>query len=93
MGPFERLQWNPRNIAHIARQGVSILEVQEVTRNNHTTEVSRDGRFELIGHSDSGRMLVVVVEPVTDDEFYVVTARPASRKERRTYARQFGFEG
>jgi uncharacterized DUF497 family protein len=67
--------------------------VQEVTRNNHTTEVSRDGRFELIGHSDSGRMLAVIVDPVGDDEYVVVTARPASRKERRRYVQQFGLEG
>jgi len=36
----------------------------------------------LIGVTDQGRMLSIVLDPEGDDVFYVVTARPSSAKER-----------
>jgi uncharacterized DUF497 family protein len=39
----------------------------------------------FIGPTEAGRMLAVVLEPVSASDYYPVTARSASRKERRVY--------
>ena len=43
------------------------------------------GRTMLIGLTEAGRLLSVVLAPEGGDAYYVVTARTASRKERRLY--------
>ena len=84
------LRWDPGNAAHIRRHQVRPEEVEEVVAG---TGVRRRGQFArtiLIGPTSSGRMLTVVLELEVDDRYYPVTARPASRKERRQYAVQMG---
>jgi len=46
----------------------------------------------LIGPTLAARMLSVVLEPEGEGVFYPVTARPASRKERRRYQQEQGGE-
>ena len=43
------------------------------------------GRFIIVGLTLSDRMLAVVLAPRYDEKYYVVTARAASRRERRLY--------
>jgi uncharacterized DUF497 family protein len=83
MSTDRQLRWDPRNIAHIARHGVNRDEVEEVLRGDFITQSSYGGRRILIGSTATGRTLAVVLEEETEDVSYVVTARPASRKERR----------
>ena len=51
---------------------------------------SYQDRIILIGPIDARRMLTVVLEPEVHGVYYPVTARPASRKERRYYQSQKG---
>lgn len=86
MADVRRLVWNPANVAHIARHGVTAREAQEVAFGQHFDLQSYGGRLTLIGATSAGRMLAVIVEALDlPDTFFVVTARPASRKERRQY--------
>lgn len=78
-----QLRWDLRNVAHIARHGVNRNEVEEVLQGDFIAQVSYHGRRLLIGSTAAGRTLAVVLEDETDDISYVVTARPAKRKERR----------
>ncbi len=91
MLPFEpRLTWNDGNLAHIARHHVTQREVEEVL---HGTTVVRDtyaGRLVAVGLTADGRMLAAILEPEPNGTYYVVTARPASRKERQRYREATG---
>ena len=87
-----RLRWTPSNVAHIARHGVRIAEVEEVVAGERIVEPGHSGRYVLIGPTASGRMLAVVLEPEGAGVFFPVTARPASRKERRRFENTRGGE-
>jgi len=80
-----RLRWTLTNAVHIARHGVRISEVEEVVAGERIVEPGRSGRYVLIGPTAAGRMLAVVLEPEGAGVFFPVTARPASRKERRRF--------
>ena len=82
----DRLVWNNENIAHIARHKVIPDEVEEVCHGQHIVRRTYNDRFLLIGPTESGRMLAVVLGPTKKKNcYYPVTARPASDKEIRLY--------
>ena len=92
--PFARqLVWDPRNVAHIARHRVTWREVEEVSRGDYVERQSYMLRVILIGPTNTGRVLSVILEDKGDGLYYVVTARPASRRERRFYRQQKGGNG
>jgi uncharacterized protein len=82
--------WNPANIGHIARHGVTPEEAEQVIQNNpiDAPAVLRNGETRTVnlGKTDAGRVLVVVVTE-RNSMYRVVTARPAKKKERAFYAR------
>ena len=86
------LAWNTWNVNHIARHGVVPAEVTEVCSNAVLIRQSYANRIVVIGPSNAGRMLAVILEPMDPDTKtnYVVTARPASRQERRLYREEIG---
>ena len=90
MAPIERLIWDPWNVGHIARHDVTIREVEETCAGTFTSRHSYAGRILIIGSTNDSRILAVVVEPEGDGAYYVVTARPASRRERRRYQEHIG---
>jgi uncharacterized DUF497 family protein len=87
---IRRLNWDPGNIAHIALHQVTVDEAEEVCHGDPVSLHSYVGRIILIGPTEAGRMLAVVLDPAGEDVYYPVTARPASRKERRYYHQQKG---
>ncbi len=87
---IRRLIWDPGNIAHIAQHDVTVDEAEEVCHGDPIQLSSYLGRIILIGPTQAGRMLAVVLDPEDEDVAYPVTARPASRKERRYYQQQKG---
>ena len=87
---IRRLIWDPGNIAHIAQHQVTADEAEEVCHGDPIQLQSYVGRIILIGPTQAGRMLAVVLDPEGEDVYYPVTARPASRKERRYYQQQKG---
>lgn len=87
------LVWDPANVAHIARHGITQLEVEEVCHGRHAVRQSYLQRIMLIGPTKSGRMIVIVLAPKDDGVYYTVTARPASRRERTLYAQEVKARG
>jgi uncharacterized DUF497 family protein len=87
-----RLIWDTWNIAHIARHDVIPDEVEEVCHGQPMTSQTYKGRLRVVGPTRSRRMLTVILAP-TDEPgvYYPVTARPADRKERRSYEQQRGM--
>ncbi len=82
----DKLEWDSQNIEHIARHKVVPEEVEEVCHDKYITRRSYDNRILLIGPTQSGRMLAIVLNPTKKRRVYrPVTARPASSKEIRQY--------
>jgi len=82
-----RLVWDDWNEEHIAQHNVTPVEVEEVTANRPFTTRGRKDRYRVIGQTDAGRLLTVIVAPRGDGATYVLTARDATREERRAYQR------
>ena len=81
-----RLIWDAWNVAHIARHHVSPEEVGEVCHGEHVVQEGKKERALVFGPTQAGRMLTVVLDSTeTANTYYVVTARPASRRERAIY--------
>jgi len=80
-----KLIWDEFNIAHIARHDVVKEEVEQVCKGKHVIRETYGGRLMVIGYTQADRVLAIVIHPKTEGTFYVVTARTADRKERRTY--------
>ena len=82
---ISRLLWDSWNVAHIARHEVVPAEVEEVCHGEPMAEQGKKGRIRLVGPTIRGRMLAIILEREGEGIYYVVTARPASREERRRY--------
>jgi uncharacterized DUF497 family protein len=87
MVAIKRLIWDEWNITHIARHGVTPAEVEIVCQGDFILLKGKKGRLVVIGFNQVERMLAVVLDPEPEGTgvYYPVTARPASRKERRLY--------
>lgn len=82
----KKLVWDSWNVDHIARHDVTQNEVEEICHGVFITRQAGKDRVMLVGSTTKGRMLAVVLGPRwNEDAYYPVTARPASRKERRLY--------
>jgi uncharacterized DUF497 family protein len=86
------LVWDPGNVAHIARHQVTPDEVEQVCHGEPIESQAYAGRIMLIGPSQAGRLLSVVLDTEGAGAYYPVTARAASRKERRIYQQERGGE-
>ena len=80
-----RLRWDAWNVGHIARHDVTPDEVEQLCRGKPLTSETYRERLRLIGPTDAERMLTVILAPEGNGVYYTVTARPASRRERRRY--------
>ena len=88
----ERFSWDDWNLEHIAKHAVMPEEAEEVVIGDATVQKSYKQRFQFVGPTVEGRMLSVIVGAVPDyiGVYYVFSARPASRKERREYKAEKG---
>ncbi len=83
---IKKLIWDEWNVAHIARHNVLPEEVEEICRTNSQTEVANKGRVRITGLTKKGRMTSTFLDPELEDGiYYPVSARDASKKERRSY--------
>jgi len=86
------LIWDEWNRDHIQKHGITVDEVEEVIANRRVAFASYKNRLVVIGPNNQGQIRVVVAGPApgTDDDYYVFSARPASRKERARYEAESG---
>lgn len=89
---IKNLVWDDYNSAHVALHSVTRDEVKEACLSKNTTLQTYSGRIVLIGTAKLGRVLSVVLSAKGEDTYYPVTARDASRKERRYYDQVKGGE-
>lgn len=84
------LRWVAWNVDHIARHDVTPEEVEEVCHGRCRVTETYGGRLRVIGPTGLGRVLTVILSPEEDGIYFPVTARPASRRERRSNSDQEG---
>lgn len=91
---IERLIWDDWNRGHIAKHAVTPGEAEEVVVGDPVVRESYKSRLLILGPTFIGRILAVVAGPVPGEpgSYYVFSARPASRKERRYYHQQRGVD-
>lgn len=83
-------EWDQHNVEHIARHGVDPEETEEAARDPDRASISanKKGRSGLIGMSDAGRILVVILDRKNRNTWRVVTARDASANEKKSYRKR-----
>jgi uncharacterized DUF497 family protein len=59
--------------------------VEEVCQGDYLVRQTYAGRFMVIGPNAAGNLLSAILAPEGDGAYYVVTARPSAKKERRIY--------
>ena len=69
-----------------SRATTSPEDVEEMCHRDPIIDETYGGRIRVIGPTTSGNLLTAILAPQTEPGvYYVVTARPAARKERRLY--------
>ena len=83
--------WDPaKEAAHLSKHGVSFGDASTVFRNPlakvlpDPTHSEQEQRSLVVGHSEGGRLLMVVFTE-TDDRIRIISARDASAREHREY--------
>jgi uncharacterized protein len=78
-------EWNEE---HIARHGVVPEEVEQVCDNRPFVSKTRQLRLRVIGQTDSGRYLTVILAARSQGVYYPITAREATVGERQLLQRK-----
>lgn len=92
---IDHLVWDDWNREHIAKHHVLPEEAEEVIASSPVVQETYKQRYQVLGPTFSGRMLSVIFGPVPNHlhVYYVFSARPASRAERRIFDLQKGDAG
>lgn len=80
-------EWDDENLLHIGRHQVTPSEVEEACWSNRLVLKARFGRYAVLGQTEVGRYLFVVVRKLERGRVKVVTAREMTETERRLYWR------
>ncbi len=80
--------WDHFNVPHIAEHHVSPEEAEEACFNNPLILKSRQDRFYVLGRTDQGRYLTVIMELKPKSKVYVITARSMTDSERHRFQRR-----
>lgn len=85
---IKKLIWDEWNVAHIARHNVTPDEAEQVARGDVLVQKGKKGRTALVGPTESGRILRIILDPEGKDIYYPVTAHTASRKDKILYKQE-----
>ena len=77
------LDWDAWNEDHVAEHGVTRADVDDLCRGRRHLDIARGGRLRVVGGTNSGRIIVAILEPLDDGRHYCVTAFPATGRTRR----------
>jgi uncharacterized DUF497 family protein len=82
---IDSLEWDDWNLEHIKKHDVSRQEAEEVIQSDYAYKESYSNRILITGRTWAGRVLSIAVgaSPDRPGAYYVFSARPAHRKERR----------
>ena len=87
---IESLHWDDVNIEHIARHGLSPVDIEDVCFGEHISFRGRQKRYILYGKTEGGAMIMVVREQLYRQVFRPVTARTMTEGEKYNYRKRVG---
>ena len=82
---IKKLIWDEWNIAHIAIHHVEQEEVEEICKSKNLFTKGKGGSYKMIGQTDDGRYLAIILSPRAGGYFYPITARDADNKEKKRF--------
>lgn len=87
---IRRLFWDDWNREHAAKHGISIFEINMLLAGWVFGQETYKGRYQVFRVNQQGRLLSFVIgaDPDEHGTWYVFSARPASRRERRRHGSQ-----
>lgn len=80
---IKNLVWDSWNIKHISKHKVNKREIEEACKKPLRSFLSYKERLIVIGRTGTGRLLSTVLAGEENHNYYVVTARDTSKKERK----------
>lgn len=80
---IRKLIWDEWNIDHIVRHHVEPEEVEQACMSKNVFTKAKSGLYRLIGQSNDGRYLTILLAPRFGGSFFPVTARDSDKKEKR----------
>lgn len=85
------LLWDDDTLEHIwERHHLSIEEVDDAFHDPEALiHTGRQSRQEVYGRTGGGRHLIIIVEPVSRQAAWLITARDMTDSERQRYKRRF----
>jgi len=86
--PKIEIDWDDASIEHIARHNIDPDEVDSLFSGRYLLERGRQGRYCVLGQSENGRYLFVVLAPLGGGRYLVVTAREMTDAEHRRFRRK-----
>ena len=85
---IKRLIWDEWNTTHIYEHSVIPEEVEEVCKGKHFLTKGRQKTYRVIGQTQDGRYLTIILASKSKSEFYTITARDSDSKEIRQYKKK-----
>ncbi len=85
---LKRFRWDEENEGHLAKHEVSPKEAEEACRIAPKVRRGKCGRYLVLGRTEEGRHLLVVLTYLGNGEVRPVTAREMDGKERALYKRK-----
>jgi uncharacterized DUF497 family protein len=84
------LFWDDWNRDHSTKHGISIAEIEALLTGSVFGRETYKDRYQILRANEDGRVRSIVVGAVPNqpDTWYVFSARPASRRERRRHGFQ-----
>ena len=79
------LIWDDWNVDHIKKHNVTRIEVEELCSGKYKNQPTYNKRILIMGKLKSGRALTVVLTREKSGQYYVITARDMSKKERKKF--------
>ena len=80
---LNELIWDSFNSKHISKHGLTQDEIIQACINQLEVFETKLGRLLLVGKTDAGKTVSVILAPKGTGKYYPVTARFSSRKERK----------
>ncbi len=82
------VEWDEDAIEHIARHQVEPEEVEEVLAGRYLLFRGQRRRYYVLGRTEAGRYLFIVLERREKSRFRVVTARDMTNFERQRFRKK-----
>lgn len=82
---IKKILWDDWNTEHIKKHEVTVYEVEEICSGKYKEQLTYSNRIMVLGRTIGGRALAIILSEQQNGEYYVVTARDMSKKERKKF--------